>query len=115
MGKSLVTIYSLIMLFYLITGKQGLFIGSGLSSFWGLSRDARHLFAGSSRACMQRACCTPAPCAPAVLVKWKSVGLTALLEREREQQEALIAASGGKASKSRTAGDLERLLVPFDA
>lgn len=69
MGKSLVTIYSLIMLFYLIT----------------------------------------------VLVKWKSVGLTALLEREREQQEALIAASGGKASKSRTADDLERLLVPFDA
>lgn len=55
------------------------------------------------------------PFCPAVLVKWKSVGLTALLEREREQQEALIAASGGRASKSRTADDLERLLVPFDA
>jgi hypothetical protein len=51
----------------------------------------------------------------AVLVKWKSLGLSTLLEREREQQEALIAASGGVASKARSTDDLERLLVPFDA
>lgn len=51
----------------------------------------------------------------AVLVKWKSLGLSTLLEREREQQELLIAASGGVASKARSTDDLERLLVPFDA
>jgi len=50
-----------------------------------------------------------------VLVKWKSLGLSSVLEREREQQEALIAASGGVSSKSRSMDDLERVLVPFDA
>lgn len=58
--------------------------------------------------CCAVLCCT-------VLVKWKSVGLSILLEREREQQNALIAASGGVPIKSSSADDLERLLVPFDA
>jgi hypothetical protein len=38
-----------------------------------------------------------------------------MLEREREQQEALIAASGGTRSKSGSMDDLERMLVPFDS
>lgn len=50
-----------------------------------------------------------------MLVKWKSVGLLTVLEREREQQEAQIAANGGISSKSHSADDLERLVVPFDA
>lgn len=51
-----------------------------------------------------------------MLVKWKSIGLLTVLEREREQQEAQIAANGGVSNtKSHSADDLERLVVPFDA
>lgn len=48
-------------------------------------------------------------------MKLKSLGLMSMLEREREQQEALIVASGGSSSKARSMDDLERMLVPFDS
>jgi hypothetical protein len=60
-------------------------------------------------------------CTCAVLVNWKSVGLTFLLERERERQEAAqaaAAAGGGSRDGGTIKGrmeDLERLVVPLDA
>lgn len=54
----------------------------------------------------------------AVLANWKTIGLTFLLEREREKQEAALAKAGVggvPAGKVKNMDELERLVVPLDA